>query len=77
MKRLVEMCWAGDYESRPEFIDVIEMLEEIAKDIKPDLLDLPRNHNRPASAVGSPAGRKAGEPVPPVANSGNSCCSLQ
>ncbi|GFR46936.1 hypothetical protein Agub_g8584 [Astrephomene gubernaculifera] len=65
LKRLVETCWAADYESRPEFTEVIEMLEEVAKEIKPELAS---EAKRPSSATG----RKE---APPVADSSH-CCSL-
>ncbi|KXZ55947.1 hypothetical protein GPECTOR_2g1498 [Gonium pectorale] len=68
LKRLVETCWAADYESRPEFVEVIEMLEDISKEIKTELAEPPK---RPPSAVQ----RKEGGP-PPVAEEGH-CCSLQ
>ncbi|MEW5299675.1 MAG: hypothetical protein WDW36_002666 [Sanguina aurantia] len=38
LKQLVESCWVGDYEARPEFDDIIETLEKIAKDMRPDFV---------------------------------------
>ena len=29
LKRLVERCWAADYEERPDFDAIVEQLEEI------------------------------------------------
>ncbi|KAG2500845.1 hypothetical protein HYH03_001606 [Edaphochlamys debaryana] len=67
LKQLVETCWGADYEARPEFTEVIEMLEEVAKETKPDLIEL--GPKRPGSASA------AVKSVVPAAAEG--CCSLQ
>ncbi|KIY92453.1 protein kinase [Monoraphidium neglectum] len=36
LKQLVEACWAADYESRPEFIQIIATLEEVLRDLPQD-----------------------------------------
>ena len=73
LKRLVEICWSADYESRPEFIEIIESLEEVSREIKPDLMDV-KQTSRPASAAPSSSVQKK-DAVPPVADSGG-CCTL-
>lgn len=64
LKRMVELCWAPDYEARPEFVDVIEMLEEVAREVKPELLEV----RRPSSTAKGKEG--------PAAAEEGSCCSV-
>ena len=35
IKAMVEACWAADHEARPEFEEVVDMLESFAREIKP------------------------------------------
>ena len=35
IKEMVEACWAADHEARPEFEEVVEMLEAYTRDIRP------------------------------------------
>lgn len=39
---MVELCWAPDYEARPEFVDVIEMLEEVAREVSSGVIGVRR-----------------------------------
>jgi hypothetical protein len=39
IKALVEQCWAADHEQRPEFEEVVEVLESIARDLQPTVSD--------------------------------------
>lgn len=39
MKALVESCWAADPEVRPEFDEIVELLEEMVKKAKPVITD--------------------------------------
>ncbi|EFJ50688.1 hypothetical protein VOLCADRAFT_88470 [Volvox carteri f. nagariensis] len=67
LKRMVETCWSADYEARPEFVEVIEMLEEAAKELKPDLME----NRRPASAA-----KRDAQPQQLVASADHHCCNL-
>eukprot|EP00198_Chlamydomonas_reinhardtii_P001505 XP_001690841.1 protein kinase [Chlamydomonas reinhardtii] len=65
LKRLVETCWSADYESRPEFVEVIEELEQVIKEVK---MELPETGKRPTSPKLTP-GVASAEDGP--------CCSVQ
>ncbi|GIL70021.1 hypothetical protein Vretimale_3301 [Volvox reticuliferus] len=69
LKRLVETCWAADYETRPEFVEIIEMLEEVSKELKPDLME----NRRPASAAKR---EPQAQPNAAGSNSSSCCCTL-
>mmetsp|Transcript_18868 Transcript_18868/g.40627 ORF Transcript_18868/g.40627 Transcript_18868/m.40627 type:complete len:504 (+) Transcript_18868:214-1725(+) len=61
LKALVESCWASDYESRPEFDDIVDQLEAIARDIKPKITEGNEKSVVPGGAGGS----------------GDGCCTVQ
>ena len=39
IKAMVEACWAADHEARPEFEEVVDMLEAFARELKPTITD--------------------------------------